>query len=117
MDVSLDTAAINELRETAGPEFLVELIDTFIAEAPGMLKDLREGLATADANRFRRAAHSLKSNAATFGATRLAEIARQLEHGGFASGADQAAATVAALESEFSKVAETLTKLKGTLHG
>lgn len=34
------------------------------------------------AESFRRTAHSIKSNASTFGATRLAEMARALEIGG-----------------------------------
>jgi HPt (histidine-containing phosphotransfer) domain-containing protein len=45
-----------------------ELVDTFLAEAPSMLADLRESLASGEAERFRRAAHSLKSNGNTFGA-------------------------------------------------
>ena len=47
-----------------------------------MLDDLRDALAARDADRFRRAAHSLKSNSNTFGARTLGAMARDLELGG-----------------------------------
>lgn len=75
----LDTSVIEELREATGPEFAQELIATFLDEAPGMMQELQDALASADAEGFRRAAHSLKSNASTFGALALADQARQLE--------------------------------------
>ena len=40
------------------------------------LADLRRALADGNTERFRRAAHSLKSNSHTYGATKLAELAR-----------------------------------------
>ena len=100
----IDGTTFAELQATAGAEFVVELVDTFAEEAPQMLGELREAYAAGAAERFRRAAHSLKSNSATFGASRLAEMARTLELGGMPadSGAVQAleaelAATVAEL--------------------
>jgi histidine phosphotransfer protein HptB len=78
----IDDAVFEELKETAGAEFVVELVGTFFEEAPAMLADLRAALAAADGAAFRRAAHSIKSNASTFGATALAEQARSLELGG-----------------------------------
>ena len=59
-----------------------ELVDTFLTEAPSMLADLRESLADGEAERFRRAAHSLKSNANTFGALTLGALAKDLELSG-----------------------------------
>jgi HPt (histidine-containing phosphotransfer) domain-containing protein len=50
-----------------------------------MLKELRDSLAAGDADSFRRAAHSLKSNSLTFGALTLGAMARDLELGGFAA--------------------------------
>ena len=72
----------NELSATAGAAFVAELVDTFLAEAPLMLDDLRSALAAGDKDRFRRAAHSLKSNSNTFGASTLGAMARSLELGG-----------------------------------
>ena len=79
---TIDAATFEALKETAGAEFVLELVDTFLQEAPVMLADLRRALAADDAEKFRRAAHSLKSNSNTFGALALAAMARELEFGG-----------------------------------
>jgi HPt (histidine-containing phosphotransfer) domain-containing protein len=71
----LDPAAIENLRELGGDEFVEELTETFLDEAPGLLATLHGR----DAGEVRRAAHTLKSNAATFGATRLADLCLELE--------------------------------------
>ena len=78
----IDDAVFGELQETAGADFVGELVGTFAEEAPAMLAALREALAAGAADAFRRQAHSLKSNASTFGASALAEQARALELGG-----------------------------------
>ncbi|MBN8507994.1 MAG: Hpt domain-containing protein [Burkholderiales bacterium] len=88
---SIDRAVFDELKDTAGAEFVVELVDTFLEEAPQMLAELRAAFSAGAADRFRRAAHSLKTNAQTFGAAALGAKARELELGGLpaeASGLD-----------------------------
>ena len=87
----IDRTIFSELQDSAGADFVVDLLATFFEEAPQMIADLRSALAAGDAERFRRAAHSLKTNANTFGATSLGSMARQLELGGLpadASGID-----------------------------
>jgi HPt (histidine-containing phosphotransfer) domain-containing protein len=80
---TIDPTIFAELRDTAGEDFVSELLTTFAdEEAPQMLAELRNALAAGSADRFRRAAHSLKSNAMTFGALPLGELARTLELGG-----------------------------------
>ncbi len=79
---SIDRAVFSELQQTAGADFVVELVDTFAEEAPPMFAELRAAQAAGAGERFRRAAHSLKTNATTFGATTLAAKARELELGG-----------------------------------
>ena len=69
----LDPGALERLGVTpADGEFVAELVDALLREAPGLLQTLRG----ADA---RRAAHTLKSNARVFGATALAELCQELE--------------------------------------
>ena len=77
----LDPKALDNLREVVGgdPEFLAELVDTFLDDVPSLLADLRQGLAAGDAAEVRRHAHSLKSNGAEFGATELSQRCGQLE--------------------------------------
>ena len=68
---AIDAATFDALKETTGAEFVLELVDTFLQEAPVMLQELRGALAAKDADKFRRIAHSLKSNSNTFGALTL----------------------------------------------
>ena len=82
----IDAATFAELQASAGEDFVGELIDTFFEEAPTMLAELRRSAAAAEAEAFRRAAHSLKSNANTFGAFALGSLARELELGGLDAG-------------------------------
>ena len=79
---SIDRGTYDALRDSIGEDFTVELVDTFLAEAPEMLAALREALRTGDHDSFRRAAHSLKSNSNTFGAFALGGMAREPELGG-----------------------------------
>jgi len=75
----IDPTTFNELKEMSGDDFINELIDTFLEDAPKMIADINSGFATNNADIFRRAAHSMKSNAATFGASGLAALAKELE--------------------------------------
>jgi HPt (histidine-containing phosphotransfer) domain-containing protein len=104
----IDAATFSELQDTAGAEFVAELVATFVdEEAPQMLAELRAARAEGAAERFRRAAHSLKSNANTFGALQLGELARALELGGLP--ADDA--PLAALEAAHAEAAAALGEL------
>lgn len=112
VQTTIDQATFDELKETAGAEFVGELVDTFLAEAPGMLDELRHALDAGDADRFRRAAHSLKSNSHTFGAMTLGAMARELELGGIDRARNAGAAPLDALTTEYSRVVAALTALK-----
>ena len=107
---AVDAAVFAELQATAGAEFVQELVDTFLEEAPGMLEALRSAAAAGQADAFRRAAHSLKSNANTFGASSLGALARDLELGGLPP-AGQGRVLVA-LEEEYARVAARLRELR-----
>jgi HPt (histidine-containing phosphotransfer) domain-containing protein len=68
-----------ELKQMSGEDLIDELIDALLEEAPKMIAAMQAALGAHDVDAFRRNAHSLKSNAETFGATTLAAIARELE--------------------------------------
>jgi histidine phosphotransfer protein HptB len=93
---TIDMAVFSELQEAAGEEFVAELAGTFFEEAPVMLAEMRAAQAAGNADGFRRAAHSLKSNSNTFGATRLGEMARDIELGGLVADAAPACCSPAA---------------------
>lgn len=78
----IDQATFEELKQMSGEDFITELIDAFLDDAPNMLANMQSALEAKDVESFRRNAHSLKSNANTFGATELGELAKELEQMG-----------------------------------
>jgi HPt (histidine-containing phosphotransfer) domain-containing protein len=107
----IDLAVFRQLQDTAGADFVVELVDTFVEEAPAMLAELRDARTAADAERFRRAAHSLKSNGMTFGATTLGRLARELELKGLDAEAVRDEAAIAAIDVAYADAAAALQEL------
>ena len=75
----IDPATFNELKQMSGGDFINELIDAFLDDAPNMIQNMHTALDTKDVESFRRNAHSLKSNANTFGAMELGVLAKELE--------------------------------------
>jgi HPt (histidine-containing phosphotransfer) domain-containing protein len=115
---ALDSSALQALRASVGDdtEFLAELVTTFLADAPQQLVELRAAVASGDAEEVERGAHTLKSNAATFGIVRLADICRDLEDRASHGNLDGAEALVAAIEgalAEARPALEALTVLDG----
>ena len=109
----IDNDVFAALVDSAGADFMPELIDSFLEDAPQGLAALRSASAAGDAVGFRRAAHSLKSNGVTFGATAFAELARELEHTPLAELGAAPAGQVEALAVLFEAVA---TELKERRH-
>ena len=75
----LNITTFNALKESVGGDFVRELMNTFFEDANSQMLVMKSALDSNDVEAFRRAAHSLKSNAATFGATDLSALARELE--------------------------------------
>jgi len=105
---TIDPATFAALGEMAGAEFVTELVDTFLEEAPRMLAEMREASAKRDAESFRRAAHSLKSNSNTFGAMALGEAAKSLELEGLEA---TSPAALDALDAAYARAAAALRAL------
>jgi HPt (histidine-containing phosphotransfer) domain-containing protein len=111
-DSAIDKAVYDVLCDTTGAEFVADLVDTFLEEAVGLLAELRSARADGHAERFRRAAHSLKSNGNTFGAQNLAARARALELKGLASEASDDEAALTSIEEAFARAAAELKALR-----
>ena len=97
----------NELKQMSGADFINELIDAFLDDAPNMIQNMHIALDTKDVESFRRNAHSLKSNANTFGATELGALAKELEMMGKENNLE-VGNRLEVLNEEFGKVAEEL---------
>jgi HPt (histidine-containing phosphotransfer) domain-containing protein len=110
MSEPIDRTALSALMDSIGgdAEFLRELVETFFQDAPAQFAVLQESLAGGSAESFRRAAHSLKSNAASFGATALAAQSKQLEDLGKTGDLTGAAGLLAEAETEYARVKAAL---------
>ena len=104
---TIDQATFNELKQMSGADFINELIDAFLDDAPDMIQNMHTALDTKDVESFRRNAHSLKSNANTFGAAELGALAKELEMMGKQSNLE-VGNRLEALREAFSEVAEEL---------
>ena len=108
----IDTTVFEELKQMSGADFISELVDTFLDDAPKLMKELQTAVQAKDADTFRRAAHSLKSNAATFGAKHLSELARELEQMGKDSKLAEVGDRLATLERTYQDAAAELKGLR-----
>jgi signal transduction histidine kinase/CheY-like chemotaxis protein len=108
-DGEIDGAVLSRLAEGTGDAgFVTELIDQFLADAPGLAAAARQALENGDAQEVRRAAHTLKSNAATFGAQRLADRSREVEEAARNDDLGTASALIDAMEAELDTVFQRL---------
>jgi signal transduction histidine kinase/ActR/RegA family two-component response regulator len=104
----LDSAAVMSLRELVGdsPGTLSGLVDDFLAETPPLLAALRG----VDATEAHRAAHTLGTLGATFGAVTMADLCRQAEsHRGVLA---EMPSLVAAIAAEHQRVTHALEALR-----
>jgi CheY-like chemotaxis protein len=102
--VALDPEALAQLDASGDRGFLMELVETFLRDAPALLQTLRVALDDADYQELRRAAHTLKSNGRVFGATTLAELCGELEAIAKAQRLEHAAELVPRVEAEYARV-------------
>ena len=111
-DSVLDPDAVERLRDSVGEEFLGELVSTFLDDAPGQLTTLRGAFECGDAEEARRAAHTLRSSGATFGAEGFSQLTRELEERAKASNLAGTDELIGRAEAEYARVEAALTPLR-----
>ena len=106
----IDREVLNSLLEAVGGdgEFLAELLDTYFDDTPLQFATMHSALTNGNSEEFRRAAHSLKSNSANFGAMALSVKAKNLEELGKNDQLDLAAEPLEEAEAEYTKVKSAL---------
>jgi PAS domain S-box-containing protein len=104
--VALQPAALERLAKITGddPGLLAALIDTFLSDVPLLVDGARRGLQQGQADEVRRAAHTLKSNGATFGAMSFSELSRALESLARSGTLEGMADLIARIEAEYEAV-------------
>jgi len=111
---AVDTAVLGQLRESVGddPEFLAELVDEFLQDAPTHLETLREAMTAGDATAAMRAAHTLKGNSRTFGATQLASICQEAETAAGGGDLEAVRSRLDPIDDEWHRVSAELVALR-----
>jgi HPt (histidine-containing phosphotransfer) domain-containing protein len=109
----IDGATFQNLFDSIGGdrEFMAELLQTYFADSPELLATMESTLAAGDAEGLRRAAHSLKSSSANFGALTLSRLCKTVEDMAKTGTLDGAGAHIAAARAEYNRVAAHLQTL------
>ena len=107
----IDSATFAELQDSAGANFVAELVGTFLEETPALLAELTQARQVGDGDVFRRAAHSIKSNSQTFGALALGALARDLELQGLHLDPAHDKQAIAALGHAYAQAAAALKEM------
>ena len=108
----LDEGTLAELAASVGGDasFVVELVETYLGDAPQQIAEIQAAAAANDAAALVRPAHTLKSSSATVGALRLAGRSRRLEVAGRSEVIDAPAArdALAGLAAEWEATSRAL---------
>lgn len=87
----LDHSTLAELQDMVGDATFIELVESFLEDAPRLAADMQRAVAEEKPAALRLAAHSLKSNSADFGAVGLNRLCKELELMGKSGNLDGAA--------------------------
>jgi CheY-like chemotaxis protein len=104
---AITPSAIERLRSAAtddAPNFLIELIDTFLADMTGRLTGMRHEFANGNAISISRLAHGLRGSCAHFGAVPLMTLCARIEQQAGAGPIEPVGNTLAQLEAEALRV-------------
>jgi HPt (histidine-containing phosphotransfer) domain-containing protein len=110
---TVDWAHVEEMRllQMEGePDFVEEMVDLFVKETPSLIEAIRRSVAASNSEGLRRAAHTLKGNCNSIGATRMGALALDLERIGRGELVQDAGAIFAELESEFENARKAFTE-------
>jgi len=114
-EAKIDLGTFEALKTMAGADFLPVLIDTYFSDSASLLTEMSTALQAGDSQRFSRAAHALKGNSATLGASTLATQARELEMMGKVGNLAGGAQKLEALQAEYQQVQVALEGLRDAL--
>jgi HPt (histidine-containing phosphotransfer) domain-containing protein len=111
---ALDMRVLDELRASVGgdQEFVAELVDDFLADAPAQLEALGAAVSSGDPDVARRAAHTLKGTSRTFGATALAALCQKAEAAAGMGDLDSLRTQLEAIDGEWSRARTELVTVR-----
>jgi len=108
---ALDARALEAIRSLGGtqtPDLLEQIVRLYFESATQLMSAIRAGLAAADNDQIRVAAHTLKSSSANLGAHALAELCKKLELAARANAVSRDAPAWSEVEAEYERVRAAL---------
>lgn len=110
----MESVNLEQIKQTTlgDDEFLAELIDIYLDDAPPQLELLRAAVARADAAAASSVAHRLKGSSGHIGAESLSQLCSQIERAGRQSRVDEINRMMPSVEEEFSRVQAYLARLR-----
>jgi HPt (histidine-containing phosphotransfer) domain-containing protein len=97
-------ASLRDLQADDEPDFLTEIIDTFLEDGPKRLEAIQEAIDLGDSEQLHRLAHSFKGASSSLGALSFSLMCGQLEAAGRSGSIPEAKQLFSTLRSEYEKV-------------
>lgn len=107
-------ASLRDLQADDEPDFLTEIIDTFLEDGPKRLEAIQEAISLGDAEQLHRLAHSFKGASSSLGALSFSSMCGQLEAAGRSGALPEAKQLFSTLRSEYEKVRVALVAERDT---
>ena len=104
----IDWAVLQDVLEATQPEFVGELVDTFLRDARDVLRDLQGAREQAELASWRRIAHKFRGSCATVGARGMMGITSAMESIEEAGLASRGVTLLDELRAEFERVEDVL---------
>ena len=102
--------SIRELERNGASGMLTRVVGMYRESAPQLLTDIRKGVEDGDAERTRRAAHTLKSSSANLGAVVVTALCKRLEDEARAGKLNDAHTLADQIEQELDQITNLLTR-------
>ncbi len=103
---------IRMLQRPGRPNLLDKVIESYVADSPKILENMRDGIVEKDLDTVMRAAHTLKSSSANLGALTLSELCKQLEGSCRGNKEDGINELFSQIEALYETVQQTLDKIR-----
>lgn len=106
----IDQAVFSNLLDSMGGDvdFLWELVEAYIVSTPELFTTIQQALDSGDPPALQRAAHSLKTGSASFGALSFAAQCKELEDVGKSGHLEGARQKFTAIQGGYQEVVEAL---------
>lgn len=112
---AIETAVIKKLHEFSDPEFVATLIEAFLQDSPNLVHMIEQGIAQQDIDRLRLGAHTLKSNAETFGIRDLVPLCQTAEDDAAVGNCEEASRILPKIQHLHREASALLRKIQSEL--